>query len=150
MANDKQPELVATITDDLQLAYSVPRLLTYHLGTIGKGQTVTVAIKKYRKPSTNKQRAYLWAAVYPAIVAYILSTTGQKFTTEDLHTRYKKKYLGYDTCDLPGMTDLMRVRSSTETDTQEFWENMIEPICQEWAELGLYIPLPEKKIDVHV
>ncbi len=145
MTNDyKQPELVATITDDLSLLYSVPRLLTYHLGTIGKGKTVTVSVKKYRKPSTNKQKAYLFAAVYPAIVAYILSTTGQRFTAEDLHTRYKKKYLGFEKCNLPGMDDLMRVRSSKDTDTGEFWGALVEPICQEWAELGLYIPLPEK------
>lgn len=141
----KRPEIVATITDSLELSYSVPKMLSYHLGTIGKGKRVRVDIKKYSKPSTNPQRGYLWAVVYPTICSYIFDTTGQRFTSENLHERYKKKLIGYESCELPGMIDLQKVKSTKDLTAEEFWDDFIEHVCKEWAELGLYVPLPEKK-----
>ena len=140
-----KPEIVATITDDFGLDFSIPRMLDNLLREIGAGVKVRIDIRKWRKPRTGPQNAYLWAVVYPSIIRYIKDATGQKFTAEDLHERYKKKYLGYEVCDIPGMEDLVRARSSTELDSEEFWNELVEHVCREWAELGLYIPLPKKK-----
>lgn len=139
----KRPEIVATITEDFKLEYSVPKMLELHLRTIGAGEKVRSDIIKYRKKRTKPQNAYLWSTVYPTIIAYIMEQTGQKFGAEDLHEKYKKKYLGYEKCKL--MPDLIKVRSSTDLDMDEFWEQLIEHICREWADLGLFIPLPKKK-----
>jgi hypothetical protein len=138
-------EIVADITDNFKLVFAIPRALENRLREIGAGKRVIVSIKEWKKPRSNPLNAYLWAAVYPSIIRYIKDTTGQDFTAEELHDRYKKKYLGYEACDIPGMEDLIRLRSSTELDSQEFWNDFIEYICREWAELGLYIELPRKK-----
>jgi len=137
--------IIADISENLELIYPIPRALKKRLEEIGAGKRVTVTVKLFKKPRTNPQNAYLWSAVYPAIVQYIKDQTGQEFTPENLHDRYKKKYLGYEQCDIPGMEDIVRLRSSTELDTEEFWDQFIEHICREWSELGLYIPLPEKR-----
>lgn len=138
-------EIVGTITEGYQLSLAIPRAMEMRLREIGAGVKVRVDVKKWRKPRTPPQNSYLWAVVYPTIVRYIKDTTGQTFTPEDLHERYKRKYLGYEQCDIPGMEDLVRPKSSTELDTEEFWDKLIEHICREWADLGLYIPLPKKK-----
>lgn len=138
-------EIVGTITEEYRLSLAIPRAMEMRLREIGAGVKVQVDVKKWRKPRTPQQNSYLWAVVYPTIVRYIKDTTGQIFTSEDLHERYKRKYLGYEQCDIPGMEDLTRPKSSTELDTEEFWDQLIEHICREWAELGLYIPLPKKK-----
>ena len=143
MKDDKQPELVATITDYLDLDFAIPRLLTSVLAQIGKGEKVRVDIKKWYKKRSGKQNSYLWAVVYPTIIHYILEKTGQKFTKEELHDRYKKKFLGYEVCEL--IPDLVKVKSSTELNTKEFSDELVELICIEWADLGLYIPPPKKK-----
>lgn len=138
-------EIVGTITEGYQLSLAIPRAMEMRLREIGAGVKVRVDVKKWRKPRTNPQNSYLWAVVYPTIVRYIKDNTGQIFTPEDLHERYKRKYLGYEQCDIPGMEDLVRPKSSTELDTEEFWDQLIEHICREWADLGLYIELPKKK-----
>jgi len=76
-------------------------------------------------------------------VNYILERTGQKFSAEDLHDRYKKKFLGYEVCNI--MPDLIKVKSSTETSTIEFSDEFVELICIEWADNGLFIPPPDPK-----
>lgn len=139
-------EIVATITDNLELKYHIPRMLTAKLGSIGKGVKVRVDIKRWYKKRSKEQNGYLWSTVYPTITQYILEKTGQKFTSENLHDRYKRKYLGYEQCEI--MPDLIKVKSSTELDTKEFWDELIEHICREWAEMGLFIPMPKKVDDV--
>jgi hypothetical protein len=138
-------DIVATITDDYRLDYAIPRALVNRLQELGAGNRVRVDIKLWRKPRSIRQNAYLWSVVYPTIIHYIKDTTGQEFTAEDLHERYKRKYLGYEVCDIPGMEDLIRPKSSTELDMESFWLQLIEHIAREWAELGLYIELPREK-----
>jgi len=138
-------EIVAEIKPDYTLEYKIPRILLNRLQKIGPGKLVRVDIKEWKKPRTIKQNAYLWSTVYPTIIKYIKDATGQDFTAEDLHDRYKRKYLGYVKCEIPGMEDITRVRSSTDLDIEEFWDQLVEHICREWAELGLYIPLPKKR-----
>ena len=140
-----KPEIVGTITEDFHLKLAIPRMMENTLREIGPGVQVTVAVKKWRKPRTGKQNSYLWAVVYPTILRYIKDCTGQDFTADQLHERYKRKYLGYEVCDVPGMDDLIKPKSSKDTDTEEFWEKLIEPICLEWSEKGAYIALPTKK-----
>jgi len=140
---EKQPEIVATITDDLSLDYSIPVILQRWLRTFGTKTKVRVDISKWYKKRTKKQNAYLWAGVYPVIIQYILETTGQKFSDEDLHIRYKRKYLAYDKSEL--MPDLVKTKSTTDCNTLEFSDEFVEQICVEWGELGLYIPPPKKK-----
>jgi hypothetical protein len=145
MQAKRKVELVADITENFELVFPILRALKNRLMEIGAGKRAIISIKEWKKPRSNPLNAYLWAAVYPNIIRYIKDTTGQDFTSEQLHERYKKKYLGYEICEIPGMDDLVKLRSSTELDSQEFWNDFIEFICREWAELGLYIPLPEKK-----
>lgn len=140
----KKPELVATITEELQLHFEIPRLLRSVLAPIGIGEKVRVDIKKWYKKRSQSQNAYLWGVVYPTILQYITETTGQTFTADELHDRYKRKFIGYEECDiLPG---LFKTKSSTELDAKEFGDNFIEQICAEWADLGLYIPEPIKEV----
>lgn len=141
MARKNHPEIVATITDDFKLSYGIPRILELHLRTIGAGVDVRIEIVKWYKKRTRKQNAYLWAVVYPTIIVYILKTTGQRFKTEDLHERYKRKFLGYEECEL--MPELITVKSSTDLNTIEFSDEFVEEICIEWADLGLFIPPPD-------
>ncbi len=139
-------DIVASITEDFQLRFDIPKLLRIKLSQIGPGKKVRVEIKLWRKKRTKKQNSYLWSVVYPMVVAYIKDVTGKTFTEEDLHEKYKKQYLGYETCDL--VPDLIHVKSSKDLDTEEFWGQLVEHVCREWAEQGLYIPLPEKKADI--
>jgi len=145
MSKRRGPEIVATITDDFDLSYAIPRVLLNRLREIGAGQKVRIDVVRWKKPRTKKQNAYLWSVVYPTICRFIKDTTGQEFTPDDLHERYKRKYLGYEICEIPGMEDLTCPRSSADCDVEEFWDQLVEHICREWAELGLYIPLPVKK-----
>ncbi len=145
MSKKKGPEIVATITEDFHLVYAIPRLLENRLREIGAGKKVRVDVVAWKKPRTAPQNAYLWAVVYPTIIRFIKDTTGQEFSAEDLHERYKRKYLGYEVCEIPGMEDIIRPRSSTDLDIVEFFDQLVEHICREWAELGLFIPLPNKK-----
>ena len=139
----KEPEIVATITDDFKLEYAIPRMLTAKLSSIGAGKKIRLDIKRWYKKRSNPQNSYLWAVVYPTIIHYILEKTGQKFSAEDLHERYKRKYLGFERCEM--MPDLIKVKSTTDLDSKEFWDDFVEYICREWAENGLYIELPVKK-----
>ena len=145
MTEDKQPELVATISENLELDYDFPRLLTSILASNGKGTKVRVDIRKWYKKRTNPQNNYLFGVIYPTIIHYILEKTGQKFTKDDLHDRYKEKFLGYEVCEL--LPDLRKTKSSTDLNTKEFSDELVELICIEWADLGLYIPPPKKKED---
>lgn len=139
-----RPELKALITDDFKLEYDIPRLLEVQLQLIGAGKHVRVDVVQWKKKRTLKQNAYLWSTVYPTIIKYIKDNTGQDFTVKNLHNKYKKQYLGYEVCKIPGMEELIKLRSSTELDTEEFWGQLIEHICREWGELGLFIPMPRK------
>lgn len=139
----KHPEIVATIQDDFTVKVHIPRLLKAVLAGIGAGEDIRIDIAKWYKKRTKQQNAYLWSLVYPTILKYILEKTGQTFSLDDLHDRYKKKFLGYEVCKIvPG---LVKTKSSTETSTVEFSDEFVELICIEWADNGLYIPPPDPK-----
>ena len=144
MASKKNhPDLIAEVDGDFNLIFSIPKMLKLHLRTIGEGVKVRVEIVKWYKKRSGKQNSYLWAVVYPTIIAYILESTGQKFTAEDIHERYKRKLLGFDRCEL--MPDLIKVKSSTDLNTITFTDEFVEQICVEWADLGLYIEPPDER-----
>jgi hypothetical protein len=145
LAGEGVSDIVATVNEDYTLKLAIPRLLTMKLQQIGAGKKVRLEVKRWQKPRTIQQNAYLWSVVYPTICRYIKDVTGQEFTPEDLHERYKRKYLGYEVCEIPGTEDLTRPKSSAKLDTEEFWDQLVEHICREWADRGLYIPLPKKK-----
>ncbi|MDH5297882.1 MAG: hypothetical protein OEV91_02585 [Desulfobulbaceae bacterium] len=142
-----KPQIAADITDQFTLDFVIPRMLENLLREIGAGVRVNIDIKKWRKPNTKPQRGYLWGVVYPTIVRYIKDCVGQDFTAEQLHEQAKKQYLGYEVCQIPGMEDLVKPRSSMDLDSEEFFRDLVEHVCREWAEKGLYIPLPKKKED---
>ena len=137
-----KPEIVADVTEKYDLKFRIPNLLRATLVQIGANNPVRVDIARWYKKRSPKQNSYLWGVVYPYIIRYIKDKTGQTFTAEDLHERYKRKFLGYERCSMDGMQDLIRVKSSTELNTKEFSDDLVEHICREWAENGLYIPLP--------
>ena len=141
MPRKNHPEIVADITDEFELKFRIPKFFYLHLRTIGAGVPVRIEVFKWYKKRTRKQNAYLWAVVYPTIIAYILEKTGQKFSAEDLHERYKRKFLGFERCEI--MPDLIKVKSSTETSTVEFSDEFVELICVEWSDNGLFIPPPD-------
>lgn len=139
------PEIEAVITDEFKLRFRFPGTMKAYLKAIGAWKPVKLKIVEQKPRRSSAQNAYLWSVVYPHIIQYIFDKTGQTFTAEQLHDRYKLKYLGYEACRIKGMEDLVRPKSSTELDIDEFWDQLIEHICREWAELGLFIPLPKKK-----
>lgn len=143
----KRPDIVATITgnntEEYGLKYSVPKLLQNVLADIGADNLVVVTIKKFHKPNTKRQRHYLWGVVYPMISRYIKDCVGQDFSPKLLHERAKKQYLGYEICEIPGMEDLVKPRSSTDLDSEEFFKELVEHLCREWGTKGLFIPIPD-------
>ena len=139
-----EQDIVADITDDFKLEFVIRKVFDKRLREIGAGKRVKLEIKELRPRRTKKQNSYLWAVVYPMVCRYIKDTTGQEFTPEQYHERNKKKYLGYEICDVKGMEDLVRPKSSTELDVEEFWDQLVEHTCREWSVLGLFIPLPQK------
>lgn len=140
-----KPEIVATITEQFTLSFAIPRMLELQLREIGAGVLVRVDVKKFRKPNTKSQRGYLWGIVYPMICQYIKDCVGQEFTPEQLHEQAKRQYLGYEVCQIPGMEGLIKPRSSMDLDSEEFFKDLVEHLCRDWAEKGLYIPLPKKE-----
>jgi hypothetical protein len=150
----KHPEIVATIVNKMVcencghttkgffLLFSIPRLLMSMLCYIGVGKKVRVDIKRWYKKRTNKQNATSWGPDYNLIVAFILTETGDLFTSEQLHDFHKSTFLGFDECELA--KGLKKPKSTTDLTTVEYNELFRERYCKFWAERGLYIPDPVK------
>ena len=149
------PEIVATIVEESMckkcghtekgffLDFSIPKLLMSLLCYIGAGKKVRIDIKRWYKKRSNLQNATSWGPDYNLIIAFILTETGEIFTSEQLHDFHKRTFLGFNECSLA--KGLKKPKSTTILTTVEYNELFRDRYCKFWAERGLYIPDPVKK-----
>ena len=97
-----------------------------------KGTDITMVVKKYSKPRTNKQNSYYYAVVVPLVAEY----TG--YSNLEAHEALKFQML----LDRSGRLPI--VGSTTDLSTTEMEAYLSN--CRQWAsaELGVYIPLPNE------
>ena len=135
-----RPEILAEITDDFQLKFSIPSMLRAYLKQIGAGKKVRIDIARWYKRRTVKQNAVIWGPDYKIILAYLAEMVGEAWTAEELHDFHKRKFLGYKQSLIA--EGLLRPKSTTRLDTLEF-SGFREKYCMFWADRGLYLPDPD-------
>ena len=94
----------------------------------------------YKKKRSLEQNAYLWSGVYPAIKKHIQESTGDIFTSEEIHESMMAKFI--DAKPKIVLEEIVLVRSTKRMSTVEFIE-YVGQIQMYWADNGLVIPDPE-------
>jgi hypothetical protein len=105
----------------------------------------TFIVKRYRRPRTLKQNAYLWGVVYPKLTEYMRETAGddewdnarshefmgEKFLAIEVRSKLDGRYLG------------KVIRTTTKLDTAEMTRYIED--CRMWMrrELGIDTPDPD-------
>ena len=98
-----------------------------------------VTITEYKRNRTLEQNAYLWGVVYPAIRKHVLESTGDNYTSEEVHEWIKETFL--DGTPKQVMGKYVVVRSTKKLSTKEFSE-LKERIQHYFAEQDLIIQDP--------
>ena len=96
--------------------------------------------KPYKTKRSKEQNGYLWGVVYPTIRQHVFDSTGQRFTTEEIHEWCKAQFLDGAPKEIMGRNII--VRSTTKLNKQQF-SDYIAAIQHHFAEQGCYIPEPE-------
>lgn len=110
-----------------------------------EGRKVSIAIKEARKSRSNKQNAYYWSVVVPAITQMFLDA-GNDMDKEQVH-EFLKLHVGSlkTVVTQPNGVKLTVARSSTRLNTAE-WEEYCEKIRAWAAQFGVQVPLPNEYI----
>jgi hypothetical protein len=99
--------------------------------------------KIWKKTRSNDQNSYLWGVVYPMIRQHIIDSTGDNFTSEEIHEAMMAKFL--DAKPKIVLDEVVLVRSTKKLSTVEFIE-YVGAIQQYFAEQGLIIPDPNEEL----
>lgn len=115
------------------------------LAALPADRIFTVAIQQWKPRRSNEQNAYLWGAVYPAI----LSGGGEPlrgWTADDLHEYCLGEWSGWELTEAFGKKRQRPVRRSSSLNKQEF-SDFIEFIRVRMIEHGITIPEAGEEIE---
>lgn len=105
----------------------------------------TVSLKKYRKQRTDPQNAYLWAAVYPAVLKGLTDAGWDEITdTGQVHEILKARFLTKEAVNKHTGEIVSFPMSTAKMDTLQF-ATYIEQIA-DFARQWLNITLPEPEL----
>lgn len=128
-------------------SWSMPIVIAQQIGQIIsnlRGKNIRVTVEEVRKKRSNKQNAYYWGVVVPAVHGMFLET-GNVVDQDEVH-EFLKRHVGKLTCKItdPNGHEATVTRSSAKEDTSEF-EKYMEAIRSWAAQFDLEIPLPNEE-----
>lgn len=108
------------------------------LSALDRAKAWVIEIKEARPRRSNEQNAYLWGAVYPAILAHMPG-----WDAEDLHEYFLGEHFGWEVLEGFGKRRMKPIRRSSKLSTAEFMD-FISFIQRKMAERGVYIEDPHE------
>jgi hypothetical protein len=110
-----------------------------------EGKNLVITIKEQGKRRSDKQNAYYWGVVIPAIKD-LFEAVGTSLTPEDVHCFLKEHVAGMmKVILLPDGGRRAIVESSTKLTTVE-WESYMDKVRAWAAQWGVVIPLPMEEM----
>lgn len=123
------------------VAGNIARLLR-----LAEGKRVKITLQQVKKRRSNRQNAYYWGVVVPAVLEMFLEA-GNSITEEGVHD-FLKAYVGklVKHVKQPNGSIAVVLGSTADLRTLEF-EDYLEK-CRAWAaEMGCVIPLPNEEMN---
>lgn len=115
------------------------------------GKKLIVKFEKYFERRSNAQNRYMWGVVVPTVRAWLLETTGEKYTADEVYYWLNQEVLrnkpkvtlvnGIDVITLTG-------KRFSQMSTKEFAE-AVEELFKYFAEKNLVIPIPNEQNFTH-
>jgi hypothetical protein len=125
----------------------LPKDISERIGSVisgMEGKRLVVAIREQKKRRSLQANAYLWAAVYPPIVA-MFRDAGNMVDDEDVHA-YLKEHVGKlsQILVLPD-GEVVKIPGSTSKLTTTEFQDYIAKVSAWAAEFGVGVPLPHEQ-----
>jgi hypothetical protein len=113
------------------------------IGNLPTDKKFKITISAYKKSRSDEQNAYYWSAILPAIRLHLLDSTGEMYSSDELHEWFRDKLLDHSEVTINGQTVIVRP-STTKLKVGEM-SDYIEKVIAVAAGMGCVVPPPTFK-----